>query len=345
MKFVDLQSEYTHFKKEIDSKLSSVCQSGWYLFGNELTTLEKSFTNLTNKKNAIAVKNCTDAIMLVLKSVWKPSMPIILPNFGAYPTAVACKNITDDLYFVDVDDSLTINASKLPNLKNGIVIVVHLFGNNCDMDNIVKYCRDNNHILIEDCAQSTGAGSGKLGDYSVFSFYPTKPLASMGDGGMICCDDDRVAFDRLRFYGQAGAEIHSVGINSRMDEFQAGIVNVKFNHFNGLNDKRKEICNRYKKIVNGFKVNGNCVFHQFVLLFNERNEVIKEFDKAKVPYIIHYPNHISDMEIFKDALYTKVGTKINDKCISVPCHPFMSESEIQQVESLLYSVKRYEYIW
>ena len=62
-------------------------------------------------------------------------------------------------------------------------------------------------------------------------------------------------------------------------------------------------------------------------------------------YIIHYPNHISDMEIFKDALYTKVGTKINDKCISVPCHPFMSESEIQQVESLLYSVKRYEYIW
>jgi len=345
MKFVDLQSEYMHFSNEIDGVFKNTANSGWYLLGNELKKLESNFAIFTEKKHAIGVKNCTDAIMLVLKAVWKPGMPIILPNFGAYPTAVACKNITDDLYFVDVDDTLTIDTTKLPDLKNGIVIPVHLFGNNCDMDNIIKYCQDNNHVLIEDCAQSTGSGSGKQGDYSVFSFYPTKPLASMGDGGMICCDSDRNVFDRLRFYGQEGGKIHSIGINSRMDEFQAGIVNAKFKKFAQLNEIRNNICSRYKKIVNGFKTRPGCVFHQFVILVNNRDDVIKKLDEQKIPYIIHYPNHVSEMDIFKNSLYNKVGARINDKCLSIPCHPFMSENDVQLVEKLLYNIKTYEYVW
>lgn len=345
MKFVDLQAEYHFFKDEIDEALMKTANSGWYLFGEELRQLESAFVDLTGKKHAIGVKNCTDAIMLVLKAVWKPGMPIILPNFGAYPTAIACKNITNDLYFVDVDDTLTIDASKLPDLKNGIVIPVHLFGNNCDMESIVKYCKDNNHILVEDCAQSTGSGSGKLGDYSVFSFYPTKPLASMGDGGMICCNEDRTIFDRLRFYGQEKGDVYLLGVNSRMDEFQAGIVNAKFSRFVELNNKRKSICSRYGKVVKGLTTRHDCVFHQFVILFNNRAKVIDEFSNTGVPYIIHYPNHISEMDIFNDVIYRRVGTRINDKCLSVPCHPFMSEEEIQKVEELLHKVRAYEYVW
>lgn len=345
MKFTDLRAEYCFFKHKIDAKLTEIAQSGQYLFGKELSVLEGRFAEFCSKNNAIGVKNCTDAIMLVLKHIWKPGMPIILPNFGAYPTAVACRNVTDLLYFVDVDNTLTIDASKLPDLKNGVVIAVHLFGNNCNMTEIVKYCKENNHILIEDCAQSTGSGSGTMGDYSVFSFYPTKPLASMGDGGMICCDEDRTHFDRLRFYGQEGSEIHSIGINSRMDEFQAAIVNIKLNDFQNLNDRRKEICERYRKIVHGYKTRGNCVFHQFVILFNNRDWVIEQFRANKIPHIIHYPNHISEMSIFKNSIYNNVTCRINDKCISIPCHPFMIEEQIQRVEVLLHCLRGHEYVW
>ncbi|MFW2000651.1 DegT/DnrJ/EryC1/StrS family aminotransferase, partial [Acinetobacter ursingii] len=91
-----------------------------------------------------------------------PNVTIILPNFGAYPSAVACKNFTDNIYYVDVDSSMTLDVNKLPDIKNGIVVAVNLFGNNCNKE-LLNYAKNNQHILIEDCAQSTGSGSGSLG--------------------------------------------------------------------------------------------------------------------------------------------------------------------------------------
>ena len=269
MKFLDLSKEYEYYKDDIVNSLNNIGNKGWFLFGNETSKLEENFTKLTSKKYAISVKNCTDAIMLVLKRVYKNGMTIILPNFGAYPTAVACKNITDKLYYIDVDYSMTINPKKLPeNIKNGIIIPVHLFGNNCDMEAINEYALKNNHIIIEDCAQSTGSGSGIYSQYSVFSFYPTKPLASMGDGGMICCNniDDYEYFKKLRFYGQYNNNIEFIGVNSRMDEIQSSILNIKFNQFYKFNDIRIKIANRYKKIVKGIKINSYSVYHQFVIM-------------------------------------------------------------------------------
>ena len=342
MKFVDLQKEYAYFRDPIDQKVQEVLSSGYYLLGTELTNLEKDFASLIGVRNSIGVKNCTDAIMLTLKAVWKPGMPIILPNFGAYPTAVASRNITDKIYYVDVDRTLTIDASKLPAVRNGIVIVVHLFGNNCDMPAITEYCRANNHILIEDCAQSTGSGSGAQGDYSVFSFYPTKPLASMGDGGMICTNQDSEIFKELRFYGQSGADIRRLGINSRMDEFQAAIVNSKLNKFQALNERRREICGRYKRVVRGFDARDGCVFHQFVMLFNNREQVIQELNRSQIPFIIHYKHHVSEVPVLQGC-FNEVSYRVNDKCISLPCHPFMSEEEIQKVEEFLHMHRRYEY--
>lgn len=344
MKFLDLNKDYNFYKNDIIKSINNVGEKGLFLFGDETNKLEQSFTKLTTKKYAISVKNCTDAIIMVLKRIYKKDMTIILPNFGAYPTAVACKNITDKLYYVDIDESMTIDPKKLPtDIKNGIIIPVHLFGNNCDIVSINEYAKSNNHIIIEDCAQSTGSGSGVYSDYSVFSFYPTKPLASMGDGGMICCNniDDYNFFKKLRFYGQHNNNIDFIGINSRMDEIQASILNIKSKQFHKFNDKRIEIANRYKKIIKGIKINSYSVYHQFTILFNDRDFIIEKLNEENIPYMIHYSHHISEMDILK-GIYNDVNFKVNDKIISLPIHPFLEEEDIIKIEEFLKKYKSYE---
>lgn len=343
MNFNDLNKEYLFYKQEIDERWNNITSKGYYLFGEETSQLENIFSSISNKRYNITVKNATDAIILILKRIYKNGMSIILPNFGAYPTAVACKNITNNIYYVDVDESMTIDVNKLPNIKNGIIIPVHLFGNNCQMDKIMEYAKINNHVVIEDCAQSTGSGTGVFSDYSVYSFYPTKPLASMGDGGMICFNDenDLEYFKKIRFYGQKNNFIDEIGLNSRMDEFQAAVVNSKIRSFQKLNNKRIQIANRYKKIIKGIKVNDYSVYHQFTVLFKNRDKIMNELNKNKIPFMIHYPNHVSEMIALRGS-YNEVKYRINDKIISLPIHSFLEENEIQMIEEFLYKNKNEE---
>lgn len=345
--FNDLKEENTIFISDIEFRWNKIFKSAVYLLGSECTEMEERFSKLIGKKYCVAVKNGTDALMLAIQYALtqKPAAHIIVPNFGAYPTAIAAANLTDQIHFVDVDESLTIDVKKLPaDIKNGIIIPVHLFGNNCNMKIIKRYADQNNHIIIEDCAQSTGSGSGQVGDLSIFSFYPTKPLGTMGDGGAILTNDKK-AYEWLlsmRFYGIKDGIIHQAGVNSRMGELECAIVNAKIDKFEQLIEKRRTIVNRYKKIVDGIRINSNCIYHQFAVMFNEREKIIAELDKQKIPFMIHYPEHISDMPAFKH-LKHKVGFKVNDKIISLPCHPFMHEEHIQKVESFLKEHKKYEY--
>lgn len=335
MKFVDLKAEYDMFSEEIDASLEGVKTSGHYLFGKQLEKLEKDFASYIGVKNAVGVKNCTDAIMILVKHLATSSnTPVIIPNFGAYPTSIACRNVTKNIFYVDVDRSMTMDPSKLPDVWDGIIIPVHLFGNNCDMEPIMEYARERNHVVIEDCAQSTGSGSGMAGDYSVFSFYPTKPLASMGDGGMICTNNDVEVFKKLRFYGQNNGKVEMIGVNSRMDEFQSAVVNAKLPGFEKLNDRRREICGRYLQIVKGIDWKDGAVFHQFPVLYENRDQIAKQMTKEGIPFIIHYPEHVSDMDPLRSDSHT-VEYRVNDKIISFPCHPFMTEEEIQKVEDFL----------
>jgi len=342
VKFVDLEAEYAFYEKDISDNIQRVLSSGRYLLGTELERLEKNFSCVSGMKNNVGVKNCTDAIMLLLRYLHTPEMPIILPNFGAYPTAVACRNFTDNIYYVDVDRSMTIDTLKLPDIQNGIIIPVHLFGNNCNMEEIINYARENNHIVIEDCAQSAGSTSGATGDYSVFSFYPTKPIGAMGDGGMICSNLDLDIFKKLRFYGQHNSQIERVGINSRMDEIQSSIVNTKLEKYKVLNDKRKRIGHRYLNIVDGIRWDSAAVFHQFVVLFDERAMILDNLSYNQIPYMIHYKYHVSEMPPLAGKV-NQVGYRVNNKCVSLPCFPFMKENEIEKVEDFLSKYKNYEF--
>ena len=359
MKFVDLQSEYEYFKTDIDSVIKEVNSSGHYLFGKQLEKFENDFPKLMGKKFGIGVGNCTNALSITLRRIEQikgKNFTAIVPNFTANPTVVATKLITDQIYYIDVDDTFTLDPEKLPkDIKDGVIIPVNLFGNNCNMTEIKSYADKNNHLILLDCAQSCGSSQGyDDSDYDVFSFYPTKNLSCHGDAGMILTDskDDMEYFKKLRFYGQDdGKVVLEHGINSRMDEIQSGILNVKLNKFQKLNDTRISIANRYNKIVKGIKINEygigflknpKCVYHQYVLQFNERDMIIEELKKRNIPYMIHYPHHIPDMDIMRCGLNDYVGYRINDKVLSLPVHPFLKEIEIQQIEEFLEEFKGYE---
>lgn len=341
MRFNDLKKEVLFSEARIKESIDDVLKSGQYFFGEQTESLENTIASFVGKKYGIAVKNGTDALMLSLKHALRIKgldAPVVLPNFGAYPTAVACRNLTDNLHYVDVDESLTIDCQMLPEVTGGVVVIVNLFGNNCDFKQIKHYCETHDHLLIEDCAQSLGSRSGIVGDYSVFSFYPTKPLGCNGDGGMICVNEGekREYFKRMRFYGQDKNGIQMVGVNSRIDEIQAGILNAKFVSMSRFNQMRKSICEtHYNEINKSVKWGSDCIYHQYVALFNDREKMVGKLNAKKIPFLIHYPKHVNEMECLIGRNASIVGRRISDKCISLPCHPFLSLGDIETVVGFL----------
>jgi len=350
MKFIDLKAEYRHYEEEINHAVLKTLDSGQYLLGAELKKLEKNLVLLTGKKYAIGCGSATDGLQLVLQYLWKPGITVILPGWGAYPTSVAAHNVVPKewIYYVDVDRSMTINSDKLPEFIDGcIVLAVNLYGNDADVHQLANYCLNHNGILVMDCAQSTGSATTAWGAYSVYSFYPSKILSSMGDGGCIVGNDLKAEqyFRRARFYGQDGRKgvVQKKGINSRMDEIQCAIVNAKFDTFQKLTEKRIEIAQRYLEIVQGITWRPGAVYHLFPILFHNREKVIAEMEKRQIPYVIHYEQHVSEMPALR-GLNGKVGYRVNDKILSIPCHAFMKEDEIQKVEEFLNDVKGYEVV-
>lgn len=310
--FNDIRSENDLFMKEINERWKKVIESGIYLNGDQCKELEDRLPKLIGKKYCITVGNYSDALATVLKGIDQEA-DFILPAF-AYDSIRG--EIRKNTFFVDVDESLTIDVKKLPDVKNGIIMAVHLFGNSCNMKMIKRYAMQNEHTIIEDCSHSMGSGTGQAGDFSIFSFFPGNPLSTMGDGAAILMDD------KLTY--TAMLELKS----SSMSEMECAVVNAKLDKFEHLIEKRRNIAGRYKKIVDGIRINSNCIYQQFTVLFNERDKVIEQLKNLNIPFTI-------PSSIFED--------NISSKIISLPCHPFMHENHIQMVEEFLKENKKYEH--
>ena len=154
----------------------------------------------------------------------------------------------------------------------------------------------------------------------------------MGDGGAICFDSEDVEyFKDVRFYGT-----QTLGINSRMDEFQEAVVNSKLEVLKTFNDIRINTAREYKKAIKGIRVNLNCIYHQFPVLFKDRDKIIKELKLREIPYMIHYENHVNEIDILKGKNLSKVRYRVNDKIVSLPIHPFLDNYEMRKVRSFLY---------
>ena len=356
--FGDLKRNYLSLEKEIDKAIKGVLNKGWFILGKEVRLFEEKFVEYCGKKQGIGVGNGTDALFLALKAygIEEGDEVITVPN-TAVPTISAIVDTGAKPVFVDIGEDYLIDVNKIEEKisdKTKAILPVHLYGQACDMDSILEIAREKNLVVVEDCCQAHGAEyKGKkvpIGETGCFSFYPSKNLGAYGDSGMVITDNEEVAekIKKLRNYGQMKdykSEIH--GHNSRLDDIQAAILNVKLRYLDKWNAKRREIANNYRNLLENIveipieREYGKHVYHLYVVRHKNRDE-LKEFLKnAEIGTAIHYP-----IPCHLQPAYSYLGHKEGDfpiaekyakEILSLPIFPELKNSEVERIGEVIRS--------
>ena len=344
------KASYLKYKRDIDSAITRVLDNGNYILGPEVEAFEAEFASFTGAQYAAGVANGTDAIELALLAAGVgPGDYVATVSHTAVATLSAIRRMGASPLFVDIDpDFFTMSLDSLAEvmaLKNiKAIIVVHIYGQMAEIHQILSLAQKENIIVIEDCAQAHGAkiGSqmaGSIGDIGCFSFYPTKNLGALGDGGALVTSNASYAkkIKSLRQYGWEERYISSIqGINSRLDEMQAAILRVKLPHLEHDNQNRNNIANIYSKnLVNHdlikvpvIRENSFHVYHQYVVLSSKRNLIMEEMKKENITFGLHYPKPVHHQSAFALEEYKIVGLPVTDRLaseiLSFPMFPELS---------------------
>jgi aminotransferase EvaB len=348
--------QYYSLKKAWDAAVLTALKSGQWLFGKQVFEFEIAFANYCGTQHSISVANGTDALEIALLATGSKNREVItVANAGGYTTS-ACRTIGTKPVYVDVNpDDLLISVSAVLHALTPLtaaVVVTHLYGRIADINSIRKSLDSigrQDVVIIEDCAQSHGgkfgdAPAGSLGELGTFSFYPTKNLGAMGDAGAVVCQNDTMAekLKQLRQYGweKRYVSISPYGRNSRMDEIQAAILNVKLQHLNIWNKKRRHIINQYKKFApSPFSIYSDeseaFVGHLAIVRHPERDRVASALYNMGVTTDIHYPILDCDQQsqknlpkVVEDLTNTREAVK---EIFTLPCFPEMTVEEIAYV--------------
>ena len=363
IRFWSYKRELKRYKKTINQKINKSLNSGQIFFGEELKEFEKKFINKYKSRYGVAVGSGTDALFISLKTLGiKEGDEVITAANTAIPTISAIRSAGAIPKLVDVRDDYLIDVSKIEKeitKKTKVIIPVHLYGQTCDMDKIIKISKIYKLKIIEDCAQSQGAKyknkfCGTIGKLGCFSFYPTKILGAYGDGGFITTNDYELykKAKRIRFYGIETVDKNNKylnkyysnenGINSRLDEIQASILNFKLTIVEKLINRRREIAKIYSKelkLTNLVlpKINDNCdhVYHLFTVYHPKREKIIPELKKNFIETKIIYPYPIHKMKPYKDFFKNQKRLKnseIKAKGIfCLPIYPELKNSEVVKI--------------
>ena len=324
IKFWDYLAEYDSEKNDILAAVDKVFGSGQLILGDQVEAFEREFSEFCGVTHGIGVANGTDAIFLALKALdVGPGDEVITVANTAIPTVSAIVSTGATPVFVDIDlndyliDVDRVEAALSSNTR--CIVPVHLYGQCAAMDQIQSISEQHGIHVIEDCAQAHGAlfmdaRAGSIGKIAAFSFYPTKILGCYGDGGMIVCDDSKIAdrLRRLRFYGTDG-QYNAVehGYNSRLDEVQAAILRNKLSRIDNYIERRKALAARYDEGLkeSGIKTpqvsaNRDHVFHQYVCRHPRRDQIIEAMERRGVGLKILYPVPIHRMEAYRGLGYS-----------------------------------------
>ena len=371
IKFWSYKAEYKKYKKVLLRNIDRTISKGEIFFGKQIETFEKKFIKKYKAKYGIAVGSGTEALMISLKTLnLKPGDEIITAANTAIPTISAIINAGGTPRLVDIGEDYLLDIKKIEkeiNSKTRAIIPVHLYGQMCDMDFIVKIAKKYKIIVIEDCAQSQGAiykkkYSGTIGKFGCFSFYPTKILGAYGDGGFIVTNDLKAfkQIKRLRFYGIETVEKNKYknqyyacenGLNSRLDEVQATILNFKLNKVNSFINKRRNLAKKYMtKLANTSlrlpveKPYCKHVYHLFTV-YHPKGEAIKKIlQNKKIQTRSIYPFTIQSMKAYKSIIKNKKRLKnseIKAKGIfCLPLYPDLKEAEINKIIIVLKKILR-----
>ena len=364
IKYWDYLREYKKLKREILNSVNKVFESGTLLFGQELIKFEKNFCKFNNSKYGIGVGSGTDALFIALKALGVGiGDEVITVSNTAIPTVASIINTGAKVRFVDIGKDSLIDIKKIKdaiNSKTKVIVPVHLFGQTCDMSGILSISKKYNLKIVEDCAQACGAlyknqKAGSMGDVGCYSFYPTKILGAYGDGGFLTTNNKKLyeKMHRFRFYGidtlkknkKWNNKYYSIdhGTNSRLNEIQASILNLKLKYVNSYIRKRRFIAQKYFKglmesgiilpIVN--KKNFH-VFHIFAVSHPKRELILKKLSLKKINLSIHYPYPIHIMKAYKNFTYNYSSRLIETEkkaktTFSLPVYPGIKNYEIENI--------------
>ncbi len=350
IKFLDLHKINEVYRQEIDLKIKEVLDSGWYLNGKQNEEFCKNFARYCGTKYALGVANGLDALKLIIKAYdFKEKDEILVPANTFIASLLAISE--NDCVPVMVEPcpiSYTIDPNRIEEKispKTKAIMVVHLYGQAVDMDKIWSIAKKHNLKIIEDSAQAHGAyyhdkRVGNLGDASAFSFYPGKNLGALGDGGAITTNDEKL-YSKLKALANYGSIIRYEhlykGINSRLDEIQAAILDVKLKYLDRDNAKRQEIALYYRNNIKNPLVNlpvvreEKChVWHLFVVRVDNRTLFLEYLENKGIQALIHYPTplhkHKAYIE-FKSSSYP-ISEELHAKVVSLPLSPVLTKEEI-----------------
>ncbi len=367
---VDLKGQYLKIKDEIDAAMAEVVDSCYFVGAPIIREFEKNLAEYLGVKHVIACANGTDALQVALMALnLQPGDEVIVPSFTYVATAEVIGLMGLKPVMVDSNlDDFNVTADLIrPYLteKTKAMVPVHLFGQCCDMDGIMKLAREHNIYVIEDNAQAIGSAytfpngdiqsGGTIGHIGTTSFFPSKNLGCYGDGGAIFTNDDALN-EKIRMianHGQSKKYYHEViGCNSRLDSLQAAVLNVKLNYLDQYAESRAAAANYYsvqladvKELItpsiNAFSTH---VFHQYTLriLDGRRDALQQHLRKREIPTGIYYPVPLYKQNAYKeyveDGFTLPVVEQLSQEVISLPMHTELTE-EIQ--DTIIAAIKEF----
>jgi len=356
----DLTRQYQRTAAETDAAVRDVLAGGRYILGPEVSAFEREMSEYLGCSQAVGVGSGTGALFLILKAMGiGPGDEVLTTAFTFFATAEAIAGVGAVPVFADIDPG-TFNidapsAASRVTERTRAIIVVHLFGQPAQVEDMAVVAASAGVPLIEDCAQAAGAtlGDRKVGTFGAagaFSFFPTKNLGCAGDGGMVVTGDEELAA-RVRMlanHGQRGQYLHQcVGVNSRLDELQAAILRIRLRHLDSWNEERARIAGRYDRAFGAaapFVAPGaRHVYHQYTLRLADRDSLARAFDEAGIASRVYYPLPLHLQPCFASLGYSAGDLpqceRAADEVLSVPMFTGMTDEEIDRVCAVGESVR------
>jgi dTDP-4-amino-4,6-dideoxygalactose transaminase len=358
IKFLDLKKINELHKNDLELAFKRVLDSGWYILGEEVKAFELKFAQYCGTKHAIGVANGLDALVLIIRAykelgIFKAGDEIIVPSntYIASILAISANNLVPVLVEPDLS-TYNIDPQRIESMiteRTVAILPVHLYGLLCDMDSINEIARKHKLKVIEDCAQAHGAKSpsgkiaGSLGDAAGFSFYPGKNLGALGDAGAITTSDDElaIAIKALLNYGShIKYENKYKGVNSRLDELQAAILDVKLSHLDAETERRREAAKYYLSNINNPKItlpqvtdHSSHVWHLFVVRCADRGGLQEYLTTHGIQTVIHYPIPPHKQEAYRELnhLTFEISEKIHSEILSIPMSPVMLQNDLDYI--------------
>lgn len=347
----DLKRQYMLHAQEYREKAIQVLDSGWYIMGQELSSFEEEWAKYIGTRYCVGLASGLDALWISFRLLGIHEGDEVIVSANAYIACVMGISINGATpIFVEPDRYDNIDSEKIEaaiTSRTKAILAVHLFGQSCNMDQIMDIAERHHLKVVEDCAQSHGnhwknQRVGTFGDVACFSFYPTKGCGAFGDAGCITTNDAELA-ERFRVFRNYGSRVHYhnevVGANSRLDELQAGLLRVKLQYLDAFNEERNVLAERYKEgirnpyvILPTIRPGADSSWHQYVIhVPGHRDEMLEYLKTQGIGTIIHYPipPHLS--EAYRYLGYKKgsfpIAERDADEVLSIPIYNGMTAEE------------------